>query len=203
MQRIDRYKVIPVVVINKIEETSKKLQALIDGGLPIAEITFRTECAQEAISLAIADFPQMLIGAGTVINSTQAEKAISLGVKFIVGPGFSPEVSTICKTHNIPYFPGCVTPTEIMMAIADGWTVIKFFPANVYGGLKAMQSLAGPFPQITFIPTGGIDNGNIAEYLAWNKIKAIGGSWMMKGSTQDIEKACNEIANTISKMEDL
>ena len=199
MQRIDKYKVIPVVVINKLEETTKKLQALLDGGLPIAEITFRTDCAKEAISLAIKDFPTMLIGAGTVICKEQAIEAISLGVQFIVGPGFNKEVSDECKKQNIPYFPGCVTPTEIMMAVNEGWTTIKFFPANVYGGLKAMKSLAGPFPQIKFIPTGGVDDTNLAEYLEWNKIAAIGGSWMMRGESADIVDSCKKIAQIIQK----
>ncbi len=197
MDRVKTHKVVPVVVINDINETKEKMQALVDGGLPIAEITFRTACAPEAIALAIKEFPTMLIGAGTVINAEQANKAISLGVKFIVGPGFSSEVSAICKEKNIAYFPGCVTPTEIMMAIADGWTVMKFFPANVYGGLKAMKALAGPFPQITFIPTGGVDASNLAEFLAWEKIEAVGGSWMMKGSSQDITNSCKEIAHIV------
>lgn len=199
MKRVYQYKVVPVVVINKLEETKEKMQALIDGGLPIAEITFRTDCAQDAISLAIKEFPEILVGAGTVITANQAQKAIDLGVKFIVGPGFSSEVSKVCKENNIPYFPGCVTPTEIMMAVNDGWTTIKFFPANVYGGLKAMKSLAGPFPQIKFIPTGGVDASNLDEYLAWDKIAAVGGSWMMKGSNNDIVESCKKIATIVSK----
>ncbi len=197
MDRVKKHKVVPVVVINDINETKDKMQALVDGGLPIAEITFRTACASEAIALAIKEFPTMLIGAGTVINAEQANKAIDLGVKFIVGPGFNSEVSAICKAKGIAYFPGCVTPTEIMMAIADGWTVMKFFPANVYGGLQAMKALAGPFPQITFIPTGGVDASNLAEFLAWEKIEAVGGSWMMKGSNDDIVNSCKKIAEIV------
>ena len=199
MQRVEKCKVVPVVVINKLEETAEKMQALIDGGLPIAEITFRTECAKDAIALAIKDFPEVLVGAGTVICKAQAEEAVSLGVKFIVGPGFNKDVSDVCKKNNIPYFPGCVTPTEIMMAVNEGWTTIKFFPANVYGGLKAMKSLAGPFPQIKFIPTGGVDASNLDEYLEWNKIEAVGGSWMMKGSNTDIVEACKKIGQIVNK----
>ncbi len=197
MERVTQYKVVPVVVINELAETEPKMKALCDGGLPIAEITFRTACAKEAISLAIEKFPQMLIGAGTVINKEQAEEAIALGVKFIVGPGYEKSVSLVCKEKGIPYFPGCVTPTEIIAALADGWNVIKFFPANVYGGLKAMQSLAGPFPQVTFIPTGGVDASNLAEYLAWDKIHAIGGSWMMKGTEAEIVGHCKKIAEIV------
>ncbi|MFI3250662.1 MAG: bifunctional 4-hydroxy-2-oxoglutarate aldolase/2-dehydro-3-deoxy-phosphogluconate aldolase [Eubacteriales bacterium] len=195
MQRVQKHRVVPVVVLNKIEDTIPTLKALCDGGLPIAEITYRTACAKDAIALGIKEFPDMLIGAGTVINEAQCNEAIDLGVKFIVGPGFDPKVSAVCRARNIPYFPGCVTPTEMMMAIADGWTTLKFFPANVYGGLKAMQGLAGPFPQVKFIPTGGVDASNLSEYLAWDKIEAVGGSWMMKG---DIVAQCKEIATIVN-----
>ncbi len=198
MERIKKHRVVPVVVINKIEETLPTMKALCDGDLPIAEITYRTACAKEAIALAVKEFPEMLIGAGTVINPMQAKEAISLGVKFIVGPGFNKEVAAVCRENSIPYFPGCVTPTEIMEAIEEGITVIKFFPANVYGGLKAMKSLAGPFPQITFIPTGGVNAENLAEYLQWDKIEAIGGSWMMKGSSEDIVKNCKAISDIVN-----
>ncbi len=198
MDRVQKHKVVPVVVINKLEDTLPKLKALKDGGLPIAEITFRTECAKDAIKLAIKEFPDMLIGAGTVINEAQANEAIDIGVKFIVGPGFDKGVSSVCKQRNVPYFPGCVTPTEIIMAIADGWTTVKFFPANVYGGLKAMKSLAGPFPQIKFIPTGGVDASNLSEFLAWDKIEAVGGSWMMKGNDEEIVASCKEIAEIVN-----
>ncbi|MFI3163433.1 MAG: bifunctional 4-hydroxy-2-oxoglutarate aldolase/2-dehydro-3-deoxy-phosphogluconate aldolase [Bacillota bacterium] len=196
MKLVDEKRVVPVVVLNSIEETIPTLSKMIAGGLPIAEITFRTACARDAIELGCKEFPEMLIGAGTIINAAQCEEAIAAGSKFIVGPGFSDEVCAVCQKHDIPYFPGCVTPTEIMMAINAGLKIIKFFPANVYGGLKAMQGLAGPFPQIKFIPTGGVDASNLAEYLAWDKIHAVGGSWMMKG---DIEAKCAEIGNIVEK----
>lgn len=195
MERVDKYKVVPVVVINKLEDTVPTLKSLCDGDLPIAEITFRTACAKEAIALGIKEFPNMLIGAGTVINAQQCNEAIDLGCKFIVGPGFQKDVSKVCKDRGVAYFPGCVTPTEIIAALEDGWTTIKFFPANVYGGLKAMKSLAGPFPQIKFIPTGGVDASNLSEYLAWEKIEAVGGSWMMKG---DIVGQCQEIRSIVT-----
>ncbi len=199
MERVQKYKVVPVVVINKLEDTIPTLQALRDGDLPIAEITYRTACAKDAIALGIKEFPDLLIGAGTVITATQCQEAIDLGVKFIVGPGFDASVSKVCKEHDVPYFPGCVTPTEIMMAVNDGWTTIKFFPANVYGGLNAMKSLAGPFPQIKFIPTGGVDASNLAQYLAWEKIEAVGGSWMMKGSSEEISEKCQEIGKIVNE----
>lgn len=193
---ITKYKVVPVVVINKIEDTIPTLQGLVDGDLPIAEITFRTSCAKEAIKLGIEKFPNMLIGAGTVINAAQCNEAIDLGCKFIVGPGFSKAVAAVCIERNIPYYPGCVTPTEMMEAIDMGFEIIKFFPASVYGGLKALKSLAGPFPQVKFIPTGGVDASNLSEFLAWDKIHAVGGSWMMKG---DVVKQCQEIKSIVEQ----
>ena len=167
---------IPVVVIKDLAETEKVLSALIAYGINCAEITFRSACAKEAIALGVKLFPDMNIGAGTVINATQCREALNAGAKFIVSPGLSVEVAKICKENGIPYYPGCVTPTEIMQAIDLGIEVVKFFPAHIYGGLKAMKALSGPFPQIKFIPTGGVDSSNIDEYLAWDKIYAVGGS---------------------------
>lgn len=180
-------KFIPVVVINELSETDKILKALKNNNINCAEITFRTACAAEAIAYAIANYPDMEIGAGTVINAEQCEAALAAGATFIVSPGFSPAVATICKERNIPYYPGCVTPTEIMAALEFGLTTIKFFPANVYGGLKAMKALAAPFPQIKFIPTGGVDRSNIDEFLAYDKIAAIGGSFFVKESLDKME----------------
>ncbi len=183
-------KVIPVVVIKNLEDTVPTLTGLIKGGINCAEITFRTACAEEAIKLGVKTFPDMNIGAGTVINGEQCEKAINAGAKFIVSPGLSKEVAKICKEKNIPYYPGCVTPTEIMEAISLGITVVKFFPANVYGGLKALKALSAPFPQIKFIPTGGVDLSNLKEFLEFDKVYAVGGSFMMKGNVEEI---CKEI----------
>lgn len=179
-------KIIPVVVFNKVEERTRILNALKNNGINCAEICFRTDCAEQAIILAVREFPDMNIGAGTVINAEQAKKAINAGAKFIVSPGLSEDVAKICKKKGVPYYPGCVTPTEIMKAIELGLKVVKFFPSNVYGGLKAMKALAAPFPQIKFIPTGGVDSSNIDEYLAWDKIFAVGGSSFVKES---LEKA--------------
>ncbi len=189
----NNYKVIPVVVIKQIEDTIPTLQALVDGDLPVAEITFRTACAEDAIKLGVEKFPDMYIGAGTVINKDQAVRAINAGAKFIVSPGLSKEVALYCKEIGVPYYPGCVTPTEIMEAISYGIDVIKFFPANVYGGLKALKALSGPFPQIKFIPTGGADLTNLKEFLDYEKIYAVGGSFMMKGDITENCKKINEI----------
>ena len=183
-------KIIPVVVIKDVNDTVPTLKALKDGGINCAEITFRTACAAEAIALGVKEFPDMNIGAGTVINSEQAKKAVSAGAKFLVSPGLSADVAEFAKEKGIPYYPGCVTPTEIMQALELGISIIKFFPANVYGGLKAMKALAAPFPQIKFIPTGGVDLENLSEFLSFDKIYAVGGSFMMKG---DIRENCKKI----------
>ncbi len=181
-------KFIPVVVIKDLEEVDKILPALKNNDINCAEITFRTACAAEAIKLASEKYPEMNIGAGTVINEEQCKKAIEYGAKFIVSPGLSVSVAKLCKEKNIPYYPGCVTPTEIMQALELGITTVKFFPANIYGGLPALKALAGPFPQITFIPTGGVDRNNIHEFLAFDKVVAIGGSFFVKESLERMEK---------------
>jgi len=182
---ITDYKFIPVVVINDISETEHILGELCKGGLPCAEITFRTACAAEAIKLGRKLFPDMCIGAGTVINLEQCKYALEAGAEFIVSPGLSEEVAIHCVSNGIAYFPGCVTPTEIMKAISLGIKTVKFFPAGVYGGLKAIKALSAPFPQIKFIPTGGVDMNNIDEFLAFEKIQAIGGSFIMKGNISE------------------
>ena len=178
---------IPVVVIKELSETDKILTALKNYGIDCAEITFRTACAKDAIKYASEKYTDMLIGAGTVINAEQCQTAIDAGAKFIVSPGLSASVAKVCKDNNIPYYPGCVTPTEIMQALELGITVIKFFPSHIYGGLKAMKALSAPFPQIKFIPTGGVDKNNIDEYLAWDKIYAVGGSSFVKEALENLE----------------
>ena len=179
---------IPVVVIKELSEVDKILPALKNYGIHCAEITFRTACAAEAIAYACEKYPDMNVGAGTVINAEQCEKALEAGAKFIVSPGLSVAVAKICKLRGVPYYPGCVTPTEIMAALDLGINIVKFFPANVYGGLKAMKALAAPFPQIKFIPTGGVDKDNIDEFLAWDKIFAVGGSSFVTEALEKMEK---------------
>ena len=180
-------KLIPVVVIKELSETDKILTALKNNGINCAEITFRTACAKEAIAYACKNYPEMSIGAGTVINAEQCNAALEAGAQFIVSPGLSVAVAKICNEKNIPYYPGCVTPTEIMQALELGITTVKFFPANVYGGLKALKALSAPFPQVKFIPTGGVDRSNIDEFLAFDKIAAIGGSFFVKESLDKME----------------
>ena len=179
-------KFIPVVVIKELGEVDTILPALKKSGINCAEITFRTACAAEAIKLACEKYPDMSIGAGTVINAEQCEAALAAGATFIVSPGLSASVAEVCKKANVPYYPGCVTPTEIMQALDLGITTVKFFPAGIYGGLKALKALSAPFPQVKFIPTGGVDRSNIDEFLAFDKIAAIGGSFFVK---EALEKA--------------
>lgn len=180
-------KFIPVVVIKELSETDRILTALKNNGINCAEITFRTDCAAEAIEYASKSYPEMSIGAGTVINAEQCKAALAAGATFIVSPGLSFDVARVCKENNVPYYPGCVTPTEIMAALDLGITTVKFFPANVYGGLKALKALSAPFPQVKFIPTGGVDRGNIDEFLAFDKVAAIGGSFFVKESLEKME----------------
>ena len=182
---MDKY--IPVVVIKELSEVDRILPALKANGISCAEITFRTACAKEAIKLAVDKYPEMNIGAGTVINEKQCKEALKAGATFIVSPGLSVGVAKVCKKKNIPYYPGCVTPTEIMQALELGITTVKFFPANVYGGLNALKALSAPFPQVKFIPTGGVDRSNIDEFLAFDKIAAIGGSFFVKESLEKME----------------
>ena len=172
-------KCIPVVVIKELSQTDTILTALKKSGINCAGITFRTACAAEAIEYACKNYPDMNVGAGTVINAEQCEKALAAGAKFIVSPGLSVAVANVCKERGVPYYPGCVTPTEIMQALDLGINIVKFFPANVYGGLKALKALSAPFPQVKFIPTGGVNRENIEEFFAFDKVYAVGGSFFV------------------------
>ena len=205
MEMIKEIGVVPVVKIDNIEDTQPLMEALIRGNLPVAEITFRTACAEEAIRIASKNYPDMLVGAGTVITSAQAIRAIEAGAKFIVGPGYSATVAKVCQTRDIPYLPGCVTPTEIITALDAGIDTVKFFPASVYGGLKAIKALAAPFTTVKFIPTGGVSADNLAEFLAFPKIVACGGSWMVADALvkaknwAEIERLANEAVEITKK----
>lgn len=197
IQEILETKLVPVVVFKEIEDVDVILPALSKGGVNIAEICFRNEASINGLKLAIEKYPDMVIGAGTIINKEQAELAISYGAKFIVSPGLSESVNEVCVKHNIPYIPGVVTPTEIIKAIDLGIYYLKFFPAGVFGGLKAIKALSSAFPTIKFMPTGGVDNSNLAEFIKEKSIYAIGGSWLVKG---DITANCLD-ANKIIKGE--
>ncbi len=178
MERLANSVVVPVVVLEKAEDAVPTARAMAAGGVDTMEITFRTACAPEAIKAVAENCPEVLVGAGTVLNLEQAKLAVEMGAKFIVSPGFSEEVVAWCVENGIPVTPGCVTPTEIMAALKRGLKVIKFFPANVYGGLNAMKNLAAPFVGIKFLPTGGVNASNIREYIGAPFIHAVGGSWV-------------------------
>ncbi len=188
LQKIEQVRLVPVVTIQKIEDAEEMLGALVEGGLPVVEICFRTDCAEEAIKLAVKEYPEMLIGAGTVINGEQCERAIAAGAKFIVSPGLSEDVARVCYERSVLYLPGVVTPTEIMKALSLGLTYLKFFPAGNFGGLNTIKALSAAFPQVKFMPTGGVSLENMNEYLSFPKIFACGGSWMMKGNAEEIEQ---------------
>ena len=178
IERLRNSVVVPVVVLDRAEDAIPTANALVAGGVDTMEITFRTACAADAIREVAENCPDILVGAGTILNVEQAKLAVEMGAKFIVSPGFSEEVVAWCVENNIPVAPGCVTPTEIMGALKYGLTMVKFFPANVYGGLNAMKNLSAPFVGLKFLPTGGVNTANIKEYWDAPFIHAVGGSWV-------------------------
>ncbi len=180
LERIGELGIIPVVKIEKAENALPLGRALIDGDLPIAEITFRTSAAEESIKTLTGELPELLVGAGTVLTIEQVKKAVSAGAKFIVSPGFNPKVVDYCLENNIPVTPGINNPTQIEMALERGIEVVKYFPAEASGGLPLLKSMSAPYTGIKFIPTGGINQNNLCSYLSNNKVLACGGSWMVK-----------------------
>lgn len=180
MVQIEKTGVIPVVVINDVEDAEPLAQALCEGGLPCAEVTFRTAAAEESIRKMTDIYPNMLIGAGTVLTTEQVDRAVAAGAKFIVSPGFDPEVVDYCILKQIPVFPGCITPSEVAQAVKRGLKVVKFFPAVQFGGVSTIQALAAPYVGLKFMPTGGVNAKNLADYLQCKSIIACGGSWMVK-----------------------
>lgn len=184
-KRIRELGVIPVVVLNDAEKAVPLARALSNGGLPCAEVTFRTAAAEEAIRLIAESFPDMLVGAGTVLSVDQAERAVSAGARFVVSPGFDAELVDYCVAEGVPVFPGCATPTEIMSAVKKGLRLVKLFPAQQLGGVSAVKALGAPFPGLSFIPTGGVSAENLSDYLACDRVAACGGSWMVKASLID------------------
>ena len=178
MERLANSVVVPVVVLDKVEDAVPLAKAMAAGGVDTMEITFRTACAPECIKAVAENCPDVLVGAGTIVNLDQCKKAIEMGAKFIVSPGFSDEIVGYCVEHGVAVAPGCVTPTEIMGALKHGLKMVKFFPANVYGGLNAMKNLSAPFVGVKFMPTGGVNAANIKEYVDAPFIHAVGGSWV-------------------------
>lgn len=198
MDQIAAAKIVPVVVLERTDDALAAADALYAGGIGVMEITFRTAAAPEAIRRVAVARAQMLVGAGTVTTLEQCKTAVSCGAKFLVSPGFDQEIVRWCIERSIPVMPGCVTPSEIMAARRLGLRVLKFFPANVYGGLQAMKSLSAPFGDVRFVPTGGVHTDNIAEYIAAPFVHAVGGSWICPqrdiaaGNFPKITQLCQE-----------
>ena len=180
-ERFAELKVVPVVVLNNVKDAAPLAKALVEGGLPCAEVTFRTDAAAESIRIMTEAYPDMLVGAGTVLTTEQVDRAVEAGAKFIVSPGFDPEIVDYCIEKNIPVFPGCISPSEVAQAVKRGMEVVKFFPAEQAGGLTMIKAMAAPYNMLKFMPTGGINTKNLKEYLACDKILCCGGSWMVKG----------------------
>jgi 2-dehydro-3-deoxyphosphogluconate aldolase/(4S)-4-hydroxy-2-oxoglutarate aldolase len=175
------YGVVPVVVLEEAKDALPLAKALVEGGLPCAEVTFRTEAAEKSIRLMSEKYPEMLVGAGTVLTTKQVDRAAAAGAKFIVSPGFDPEIVDYCLEKKIPVFPGCITPSEVAQAVKRGLQVVKFFPAEQAGGVAMIKAMAAPYTMVKFMPTGGISAKNLKDYLSFGKILCCGGSWMVKG----------------------
>ena len=180
-QRLEEYGVVPVVVLKDTKDAIPLADALIEGGLSCAEVTFRTDAAEESIRLMSEKYPEMLVGAGTVLTTEQVDRAVNAGAKFIVSPGFDPEIVDYCLDKNIPVFPGCITPSEVAQSVKRGLKVIKFFPAEQAGGVAMIKAMGAPYNMVKFMPTGGISAKNLSEYLSCSNIVCCGGSWMVKG----------------------
>lgn len=181
LEKIQKYGIVPVVVLGDVSEAEPVAKALCAGGLPVAEVTFRTDAAEESIRVISEKFPEMLVGAGTVLSVEQVDRAVKAGAKFIVSPGFNPKVVKYCIDNSIPVCPGCNNPSVMEQALEMGLDVVKFFPAEQSGGIKAIKAMAAPYVNLKFMPTGGINAKNINDYLSFNKIIACGGSWMVAG----------------------
>lgn len=185
-EKIAGFGVVPVVVLDDVKDAAPLAKALVEGGLPCAEVTFRTAAAEESIRIMATEYPDMFVGAGTVLTIEQVDRAVAAGAKFIVSPGFDPEIVDCCLEKEIPVFPGCITPSEVAQAVKRGLKVVKFFPAEQFGGVATIKAMAAPYVGLKFMPTGGVSAKNLESYLSCDKIIACGGSWMVKG---DLVKA--------------
>ena len=204
LKELEKNIIVPVVVLDDAKDAENLATALVQGGLPCAEVTFRTDAAEESIRIMCEKFPEMCVGAGTVLTTEQVDRAINAGAKFIVSPGFDPEIVDYCLEKGITVLPGCITPSEVAQAVKRGLEVIKFFPAEQSGGLAMIKAMAAPYTTVKFMPTGGISAKNVASYLECDKIFACGGSWMVKKNLiedQEFDKirALTEEAVTIAK----
>ena len=185
LHKIQQIGIVPVVVLNDAEDAEPLAKALCEGGLPCAEVTFRTDAAEEAIRTMTEKFPEMLVGAGTVLTAEQVDRAVAAGAQFIVSPGLNPRLVKYCVDIGIHVIPGCSNPSDIEQALEYGLEAVKFFPAEPAGGLPMIKAMAAPYTGVRFMPTGGINPSNVKEYLAYDRILACGGSWMVKGNLVD------------------
>lgn len=206
LKKFEEIGIIPVVVLDDAKDAEPLGRALVNGGLPAAEVTFRTDAAEESIRIMAEKFPELLVGAGTVLTVDQVDRAVNAGARFIVSPGYNPKVVNYCLEKNIPITPGTQTPSEMEQALEAGLSVVKFFPAEPAGGLKMIKAVAAPYTKLRFMPTGGINENNVKEYLAYDRILACGGSWMVKGnlikegSFDKIETLVQEAANIVKEI---
>lgn len=199
--KIGEVGIIPVIKLNRVEEAIPLAQALLAGGIPVAEVTFRTEAAAEGIATIRREFPQMLVGAGTVLSTEQATAAIEAGAQFVVSPGSNGKIIDRVLTAGVAMIPGVATPTEIEAAMEKGLRVLKFFPAEALGGIAMLKALSGPYPQIKFVPTGGISAGNMKEYLHQKNVLAVGGSWMIHSDLEIVQQLCQEAQKSVGSVE--
>ena len=204
LNQLEKCMIVPVVVLENAKDAKPLGEALCNGGLPCAEVTFRTEAAEESIRIMSESFPEMLVGAGTVLTTEQVDRAVNAGAKFIVSPGFDEEIVDYCLEKGITVLPGCATPSEVAKAVKRELEVVKFSPAEQAGGVRVIKAMAAPYTMVKFMPTGGINPENVKDYLAFNKIFACGGSWMVKNTlveNQEFDKICelSKEAVTIAK----
>lgn len=182
LERINQIGIVPVVVLEDAKDALPLAEALCAGGLPCAEVTFRTDAAEESIRIMAREFPEMLVGAGTVLTTEQADRAAVAGAKFLVSPGLNPRIVKYCVEKGLLITPGCSNPSDIEQALENGLEVVKFFPAEPAGGLKMIKAMAAPYVGVKFMPTGGINAENVRDYLSYDRVLACGGSWMVKDS---------------------
>lgn len=203
LEKLGRIGIVPVVALDNAGDALPLGNALMAGGIPCAEVTFRTAAAEEAIRTLSREIPEMLVGAGTVLTTEQVDRAVSAGAKFIVSPGLNPKVVGYCVEKGIPIVPGCANPSDIEIALEFGLEVVKFFPAEAAGGIAMIKAMSAPYGAIRFMPTGGINAGNINSYLNFNKVLACGGSWMVDkklvaaGNFDEITRLSREAVETI------
>ena len=188
LEEIAKIGIVPVIKIENAKDAKPLAAALLAGGLPCAEVTFRTAAAGEAIAEMTCAYPEMLVGAGTVLTTAQVDAAVAAGAKFIVSPGLNPDVVRHCTARGIPVVPGINNPSGIEQALALGLTTVKFFPAEPSGGVGMIKAMSAPYGGVTFMPTGGVGPDNLREYLAFPKIIACGGSWMVKSTPDEIHE---------------